>query len=379
MTRERIVRGTLASVVLVLGVAACPPELPAEHDAGVGGSTAIGGTATGSGGRASTGGSAGSGPRIGPCDLYAAASPATPCVAAYSTVRALVGAYSGNLYQVKNAQGKTRDVGVLATNGFANSADQDAFCGTDACTISIIYDQSGNGNHLTVAPQSCYPEHDPATESLANGRSLQVGGRQVYALYTVGSNGYRNNQTTGMPRGTAGQGIYEVVDGKRYGTSCCWNFGNASTNNCDGPTGTLNALFFGIGYWGKGAGSGPWFMADMDRGVWAGGYGASNTINPNLPSIDFDYAFGILKTNTINDTPEYAIRVGDAQSGGLTTAYDGQAPAPWQLKGGIVLGIDNASSDASYGTFFEGAITSGRPSDATDDAVLANVQDVGYR
>ena len=35
-----------------------------------------------------------------PCDIYA--SGGTPCVAAHSTVRALYGAYNGNLYQVRN-------------------------------------------------------------------------------------------------------------------------------------------------------------------------------------------------------------------------------------------------------------------------------------
>lgn len=36
---------------------------------------------------------------LGPCDIYAAG--ATPCVAAHSTVRALLCAYSGPLYQVR--------------------------------------------------------------------------------------------------------------------------------------------------------------------------------------------------------------------------------------------------------------------------------------
>src|SRR2546423_9664772 len=40
----------------------------------------------------------------GPCDIYA--SGGTPCVAAHSTTRALYGAYSGNLYQVRRAAGK---------------------------------------------------------------------------------------------------------------------------------------------------------------------------------------------------------------------------------------------------------------------------------
>ena len=37
----------------------------------------------------------------GPCDIYAAGG--TPCVAAYSTVRALYVSYDGPLYQVQRA------------------------------------------------------------------------------------------------------------------------------------------------------------------------------------------------------------------------------------------------------------------------------------
>jgi non-reducing end alpha-L-arabinofuranosidase len=44
----------------------------------------------------------------------------------------------------------------------------------------------------------------------------------------------------------------------------------------------------------------------------------------------------------------------------------------------VVLGVGSDNSNSSKGTFFEGAITSGLPSDATDDAVLANVQATGY-
>src|SRR5499427_2658044 len=76
-----------------------------------------------------------------PCDIYA--EDGGPCVAAHSTVRALYAAYEGPLYQVKKADGSSKDIAPLAPGGLANSADQDAFCGTGACTVSIIYDQSG--------------------------------------------------------------------------------------------------------------------------------------------------------------------------------------------------------------------------------------------
>jgi hypothetical protein len=98
---------------------------------------------TGSGGTTTAG--------SGPCDIYAAGN--TPCVAAHSTVRVLLGAYKGNLYQVRRASDNTtKDIGILTSGGFADSAVQDTFCSGTTCTISIIYDQSGKGNHLTKAP-----------------------------------------------------------------------------------------------------------------------------------------------------------------------------------------------------------------------------------
>src|SRR5947208_7918349 len=83
----------------------------------------------------------------GPCDIYA--SGGTPCVAAHSTTRALYGAYSGNLYQVRrSSDNTTKDIGVLSAGGYANAATQDSFCAGTSCVITIIYDQSGPGNTL---------------------------------------------------------------------------------------------------------------------------------------------------------------------------------------------------------------------------------------
>src|SRR5262249_39617706 len=84
-------------------------------------------------------------PRPRPCNIYAAAG--TPCVAAHSTVRALFSAYSGKLYQVKRqSDSATIDIGTLTAGGYANAAAQDAFCSSTSCTITVIYDQSAEGN-----------------------------------------------------------------------------------------------------------------------------------------------------------------------------------------------------------------------------------------
>ena len=344
-----------------------------------GGTTSVGGTTSSVGG-----GTTNSGRPTGPCDVYASASPATPCVAAFSMVRALTKSYSGPLYQVRSGSsstnsgtgGVTHDIGMTA-DGFADSAAQDAICAGTVCTVSKLYDQTGNGSDLTRAPkggagngtrsdQDCY-------ESSATKGKTTVGGHTVYSLYMAVYEGYRLAAVgKNMPRGTASQGIYMLADGTHSGTACCWDFGNVTINPLQYHT--MNTLFLGTGYWGKGAGSGPWFLADFEGGVWAGGSGASSAANSSNPSMKIPYAFGILKTAPGN----YAIRTGNGQSGALTTAYDGTGPMAMDNQGGITLGVGGDNSNNSWGTFFEGAITAGRPSDTTDAAVLSNVQAAGY-
>jgi len=379
---------------------------------GEGTGTGAAGTSGVAMGAAGAGGSDGVPPVVtrgaGPCDIYAAAS--TPCVAAYSMVRALSSTYTGPLYQVRagapsplentGTGGQTQDIGILA-NGFADTATQIAFCANQTCTVSVLYDQSGQGNNLTVAKAGCYgcdfaPPDTACTddfESNATGASLTVGGNAVYGLYMEDREGYRNNQAINTPEGEAEMGAYSVVAGtgtrQQVLPGCCWNFGIASRDNCFGPTGMMASLMFGRGYWGEGAGNGPWFMGDFEAGVWAGGTagrfpnegtgdpGEPWPVNQNNPSMTMNYAFGLLKTRPNN----YALRMGDAQQGDLTTAYDGQTPATlarWQMEGGILLGIGGDNSNHGSGTFFEGVITAGRPSDATDEAVFRNVQAAGY-
>jgi hypothetical protein len=154
----------------------------------------------------------------------------------------------------------------------------------------------------------------------------------------------------------------------------------------------MRALMLGNAYWGRGAGSGPWFMADFEAGVWAGGttggiaganavdlYGEFPLVNEN-PSMTMDYAFGILKTTA----QTYSLRMGDAQQGSLVTAWDGALPGKlfsdggWRVQGGITLGIGGDNSNHGGGTFFEGVITGGSPSVDTDVAVYQNVQAAGY-
>jgi non-reducing end alpha-L-arabinofuranosidase len=201
---------------------------------------------------------------------------------------------------------------------------------------------------------------------------------KVYALYMAQYEGYRpplGVTGKGISIGNKDQGIYELADGTHYGTQCCWDFGSVSPD--PNKYVTMNTLFFGTGFWGSGAGSGPWFGGDFEGGVWMGGSAGSNVTASTNPSMKVPFALGILHT----PIGKYALRVADISTASdLTTAYDGNIPSgkTWGNAGGIVLGVGGDNSNNSYGTFYEGAVTAGAPSNATDLLIMKNIKAVGY-
>ena len=325
----------------------------------------------------------------GVCDIYAAGS--TPCVAAFSTVRALYGAYGGSLYQVTRADNTTMDIAVLSPGGVADAAAQDTFCSGTTCTISIIYDQSGKGNDLTKAPKGgpYGPNADIAAAAAA--LPIMIGGHKAYGVHIVpsGANyenpfqtGYRNDKTTGVATGDKPESIYMVADGTYYNGSCCFDFGNAETNNMAGANGSMDAVYFGnAGSWDKGAGSGPWVMADMEDGVFSQG-GSVGATNSNDLSLAYPFVTAILKNNSAGATPgPFTLEGANAQSGTLDMIYSGARPSGYATmvkQGAIILGIGGDNSSGAKGNFFEGALTAGYASTTTDNAVQANIVAAGY-
>ncbi|MFC7383021.1 alpha-L-arabinofuranosidase B [Sphaerisporangium rhizosphaerae] len=313
------------------------------------------------------------------CDIYAAGG--TPCVAAHSTTRALYGAYNGPLYQVRRtSDNATRDIGVLSAGGVADAAAQDSFCANATCLISVIYDQSGRNNRLTQAPPGGFS--GPAAggyDNLANATAapVTVGGHKAYGVYVAPGTGYRNNNTNGVAKGDQPEGMYAIFDGTHYNGGCCFDYGNAETNSRDNGNGTMEAIYFGnIKVWGYGAGNGPWIMADLENGLFSG---VNQHYNANDPSISHRFLTAIVK----GEPNHWAIRGGNAQSGSLGTFYNGVRPNvsgynPMKKEGAIILGIGGDNSVGARGTFYEGVMTSGYPSDATENAVQASIVAAGY-
>lgn len=318
-----------------------------------------------------------------PCDLYAAGG--TPCVSADSTTRALYAEYDGPLYQVRRASdAATRDIGVLKPGGFADAAEQDSFCAGTTCVITVIYDQSGRGNNLTQAPPGAFP--GPAAggfDNLADATAapIRVHGHKVYGVFVSPGIGYRDNDTNGIATGDQPEGMYAVLDGTRHNGSCCFDYGNAEVNSLDNGDGHMETIYFGdarVAATGgpHGAGNGPWVMSDMENGLFAG---VNRGFNGNDQSVNHQFVTAIVKGG-----PNFwSIRAGNAQSGGLSTFYSGVRPNepgynPMQKEGGIVLGIGGDNSHNGAGTFYEGVMTSGYPTDGTEDAVQANITAVDY-
>ena len=355
---------------------------------GLGGKGGSGGTAgsTGSGGKGGGGGTSATGGAsgasgMGPCDIFAAAN--TACVAAHSTVRALLGAYSGSLYKVKRASDSTtKDIGVVSPGGLADTATQDTFCAGTTCTITMVYDQSGHGNVVEAeTTDSTVGGFKGQTASNATQESLTLNGHKVYSLYMKTSQAYwRDGSKSGMPLGSSPQGIYMVTSGKHFGSGCCFDYGNGETGRMYVAGPSMDALnFSNCTIWGTGAGTGPWVMADLEGGLYSKGGGGQSTADP---SMTYTYVTAMEKNN---GTGTFALKGADATTGSLSTFYSGAVPPgynPAKKQGSIVLGSGGdccySNNTASQGTFYEGAIVAGYPSDATDSAIQANIVNAGY-
>jgi hypothetical protein len=312
-----------------------------------------------------------------PCDIYGSAG--TPCVAAHSTVRALFAAYNGSLYQVRRASDNaTTNIGLLAAGGYANAAAQDSFCNNTTCVITIIFDQTTRHNDLPIEPAGTA---GPANSGVpADALPVTAGGHNVYGAEFSGRMGYRHTSASGVAVNGQPEGMYMVTSGTHVNGSCCFDYGNVEVRIADTGNGHMDAINFGTECWfSPCSGSGPWVQADIENGLFQSNLGHST--NSSNTGNRAPFVTAVLKNNGQNF---FALKDGNAQSGGLSTRYSGALPTspagytPMHQEGSIVLGTGGDNSNGSIGSFFEGVMTSGLPSDATENSVQANVVSVGY-
>jgi hypothetical protein len=313
----------------------------------------------------------------GPCDIYAAGG--TPCVAAHSTTRALFASYNGPLYQVqRGSDSALQNIGVLSAGGVANAAAQDSFCAGTTCTITRVYDQTGNSGN-TLVYQGPGGTGGADTAATATTEAVTVGGQKAYALYINPGNSYWANGS-GVPTGSSPEGEYMVTSGTHINNGCCFDYGNTETDHKADGNGAMDAINFSTSCWFGGcSGTGPWVQADLEDGLFPGGSTAWNT---NQVSETSHFVTAMLKNN---GTTQMALQGANAQSGSLTKLYSGSLPSgynPMHKQGAIILGSGGdccqTNHNDSAGTFYEGAMVKGYPTDATDAAVQANIAAAGY-
>ena len=319
----------------------------------------------------------------GPCDIYRQAG--TPCVTAHSTTRLLDSRYRGPLYQVqRDSDGATVDI-YATKDGYANAELQDAFLDGTLGRITVIYDQSGRGNDLLPAPPGTFLGPDKGgfnNAAIANMAPAWLDGHKVYGVFIMPGMGYRGNNARGLAIDDEPEGMYYVIDGKHFDSGCCFDYGNSSTNGRAVGTGTMETTYYGTSTaWGRGNGEGPWIMSDMEAGLFSG-YGAKQN---DVPSIT-DWRFVSVFVNGGGGN-QWDLRGADATQSELTTFYSGVRPGtpdsdayfPMHKKGGMLLGNGGDNGNGSAGTFFEGVMTFGYPSDEAIAAVQANIAAAKYR
>jgi hypothetical protein len=296
------------------------------------------------------------------------------------------------------------DIGSV--DGYADSASQDAFCMGGTCTISIIYDQSPMKNDLMPSPSGgAKPTADSPV--IATALSATLSGHKVYGVYIKPGMGYRAGcdscgVTTahGTATGDQAETIYMVNTKSGLVDSCCFDYGNAETDSHDDGKGTMEAAYLGGGVvWGTGSpgghGNGPWVMADLEDGIYAGWEnGQDQAISTNRPQTA-NYISGILVGDSCTGHTgcagmgsaypdgRFALYGGDATSSNVTTLWDGIRPAkpgyvPMQKQGSIILGTGGDNSDGDGGQWFEGAMASGAASLQAVYSLQANIAAAGY-
>ncbi|MEA2591794.1 MAG: hypothetical protein QOD62_1625, partial [Actinomycetota bacterium] len=326
----------------------------------------------------------------GPCDIYAAAG--TPCVAAHSTTRALYASYNGPLYQVRRlSDNAVKNIGVVRPRalphpdpgGYADAAAQDAFCANTTCVITKIYDQSPKHNDLTQAPRGAFS--GPALGGfdnlpIADMAPITVSGHKAYGVFIAPGMGLRNDHPTGTAVGDEPEGMYWVIDGHHFNDGCCFDYGNAEIDSRDDGNGTMETSYFGNATaWYHGNPPGPWIMTDQENNlVGCVNPGSTSKLCADLPNITSRFTTAVAK----GEPHHWASLGGDAQTGELSTMFDGprvdSSYDPMQKQGAIVLGNGGDNSNGAQGTFYEGVMTAGYPSDATDQKVQANVVAAKY-
>jgi hypothetical protein len=267
--------------------------------------------------------------------------------------------------------------GIPATTveGYSNACEHRAFCEGMECTITKLYDQaahaSGPQNDLEPSPKGG-AKPTPGKPVNAMDLPVTINGHEAYGMLFRPGMGYRAGCTgcntpigTDLATGDEPQTLYMISSQSDLLNGCCFDYGNAEVTCNNDHNGTMEAVYLGLGViWGTGAGDGPWVMADLEDGLYAGWEnGQDQGITSNTP-LKYDFVTAIVVGDTADKNAgagRFALYGGDATVGTLEEKYDGVRPekvgyVPMQKQGSLILGIGGDNSDGDGGRFYEGAI-----------------------
>jgi non-reducing end alpha-L-arabinofuranosidase len=279
----------------------------------------------------------------------------------------------------------TQDIGTLP-DGYADGAAQDLFCTGGTCTISIIYDQSGMKNDLKPGPKGG-AKATPDNPVKATDLKATINGHMVYGVLIKPGSGYRLLKANGTATGDQPQSMYMVSSQQNLINGCCFDYGNAETSANDDGNGTMEAVYLGQGVvWGSGINGGPWVMADLENGLYAGWENRQDQKISTSTPLKYDFVTAVVVGDVMTANAgkgRFALYGGDATVGIVKAMYDGIRPekpgyVPMQKQGSIILGIGGDNSSNAGGRFYEGVMTLGAWSKATVDGLQARVVSAKY-
>ena len=316
-----------------------------------------------------------------PCDIYAAAK--TPCVAAHSTVRSLYAKYAGALYRGETGVRRRHPKHRLAFGRLRER--RDARC---------ILRKHHLHHHQNLRPisKAQRPRHllrrdfkgpGPNGSDLgaaADALPVTAGGHQVYGVSISPGMGYRNNRTSGVAVNGKPEGMYMVSSGTHFNSGCCFDYGNAETSGTDTGAGHMDAVNVSRDLNGLTASNKPepGVHADLENGVFP--LGPTNlqsrfvcqrrTTSLHIGMVEEQWSDEVcaeVGRRTVG-RPQHNLfrRPSDADMRRCAR----KARSSSALAAIIV--------HASAGSFFEGVMTSGYPTDSAENAVQANIVAVGY-
>ena len=253
-------------------------------------------------------------------------------------------------------------------------------------------------NDLKVAPAGG-AKNSPDSPASATALPIKLNGHSVYGVLIKPGQGYRAGCTgcgvvtpKGTATGDAAETEYMVTSQNNLVDQCCFDYGNAETDSHDDGNGTMEAVYFGGGVvWGTGSPgghtNGPWVMADLENGLYAGWSSTTQdqNISTNTPA-KYNYVTAVLVGDTQDKNSgkgRFALYAADATTSSLQTMYDGIRPAktgyvPMHKQGSIILGIGGDNSDSDGGEWFEGVMASGAASTTTLNSLQANIAAASY-